>query len=366
MIKIIGLLLISFCFCCQNGDTNKSQQRRCDSTFLFNNKWDTIKISIRNINSLKRVYLINNQLILEDIGDSINNSKLPIDSYEDIKGNKLHIRSYKIDSLLKSFFSEINLKYPVKINKLWLDSVEKYNDRSLPRKFLLDILNPYKDSVIYTFHIQTVNIDDDINPEKIIELQIAQICIVVILDYEKNEWYCKTRIELGLHLGFPVIKVLNLKSKIIKYDYESGWGTGYFRNSTRLYRFINGKTYLCIDFPTIEGSYYKFGTIWQEINSQPSFFDGDSIRIDYTYNLYSGEFIGEKEVPILYNKKESVFYKWDNTNKKYIVYSATNNKLYSSDEVWSYTFQEIYKDKIDSVSKHGTEKQKQAFIKRFK
>lgn len=360
----VGFILIFIILSCQHNEKISSKDHSSETVFRFKNDWDTITVIVTKIDSLKKIYFIGNELIIEDFNDTILNSIEYINSYKDIKGNYLFVKSYKIDSLLNCFFNELNLKYPLDINSDKIDSIEKYNNKPLPRKFIHDIYNPNKDSCI-NFKSETINLDDENGFEKIFQFHYSDFFCVAILDNIDGKWFYKSRLTFGIHSSFPEIKFLSSKYKIIYFDYEAGWGTGYYSQYNAFYRYIDGKSYECIDFPNAEGSYYKPFTIWGNLSSIFTIQSIDSIKIDYTYNLFSfrQNKIQKPEEYILKGKKESVYYKWNIKKKKYEIYNASNKALINPKWFSILTFEEMYHSEIDSIEKFGTTKQKEVFLK---
>jgi hypothetical protein len=366
---VIFLVIISI-YSCQTHEEKQSQKTTSKHLFLDGN--DTLRVEIIRIDSMKRVFVFGNDSIPENLADTID---CPIHRvvryFVDANNYMLWVKSEKIFDYIKNFLHKPNFTHPAKIDARWIKEIEAREEKHLSFGELPSVLNPDKDTNGCGYTIQDVNIDNDVELEKVITLYYIEegLIMAVFLDSSKGEWVCKYRIEFSSQrLSEPELTIIDRGYKILAYEYEANTGTSYYNTNTQLYKIIDNKIYGIIEFVSTECTYYKFDNIWEELSSEVVFINDDTLRIDYTYNLFTFKDVNDKRVPdvyILKDKKESVYFKWEKSKREFIQYYSTNKQLERKNEVFEYyylvDFTEMYKSEIENIRMHGSAKQRRAF-----
>lgn len=361
------LLVIIFTYSCQTHEEKQSKITTSKHLFLDGN--DTLRVEIIPVDSLKRVFVFGNDSIPENLADTID---CPIHRvvryFVDANNYMLWVKSEKIFDYIKKFLHKPNFTHPAKIDARWLKEIEAREKKHLSFGELPSALNPDRDTNGCGYTIHDVNIDNDEELEKVITLYYIdeRLIMAVFIDSSNGEWVCKYRIGFSSQrLTEPELSIIDRGYKILAYEFEANTGTGYYNLNTRLYRIIDNKIYGMIEYVSTEARYYC-GTysIWENLTSKAVFINNDNLRIDYTYNIYTIKDMNSRvnaDVYILKDKKESVYYKWDEPKKQYTPYRTTNGLQLEYGDEFIDNFTKLYKSEIENIRKHGSAKQRRAF-----
>lgn len=364
------LLVIIFTYSCQTHEEKQSKISTSKHLFLDGN--DSLRVEIIRIDSLKRVFVFGNDSIPENLTDTID---CPIHRvvryFVDANNYMLWVKSEKIFDFIYNFLHKPNFTHPAKLDARWLREIETREEKHMSFGELPSVLNPDKDTNGCGYTIQNVNIDNDNELEKVITLYYIEerLIMAVFIDFSHGKWVYKYRVEFGMHVDDPELTIIDRGYKILKYEYEASWGTGYYNNNTQLYRIIDNKIYGIIDYVSTEARYYyETNSIWENLTSKAVFINDDTLRIDYIYNIYSFLDQNDRMVPdvyILKDKKESVYYKWDEPKKQFLPYHATKELFLKDGNEYIGSFTDLYKAEIENIRKNGTLKQRRAFIEKY-
>ncbi len=367
------LLVIIITYSCQTQDEKQSKKTTSKHLFLDGN--DSLRVEIIRIDSLKRVFVFGNDSVLENLADTID---CPIHRvvryFVDANNYMLWVKSEKIFDFIYNFLHKPNFTHPAKIDARWLKEIEAREEKHLSFGELPSVLNPDRDTNGCGYTIQDVNIDNDDELEKVITFYYINegLIMAVFLDFSQGEWFCKYRVGFSSQrLTEPELRIIDRGYKILAYEYEANTGTGYYNTNAQLYKIIDNQIYGIIEYLSRECTYYKFDNIWEDLCSKVVFINDDTLRIDYTFNIFTFKDVDDKRVPdvyILKDKKESVYFKWEKSKREFIQYYSTNKQLEPKNEEFLYgllDFAEIYKSEIENIRMHGSVKQRRAFIEKY-
>ncbi len=226
------LLVIIFTYSCQTHEETQSQKTTSKHLFLDGN--DSLRVEIIRIDSLKRVFVFGNDSIPENLADTID---CPIHRvvryFVDANNYMLWVKSEKIFDFIYNFLHKPNFTHPAKLDARWLKEIEAREKKHLSFGELPSVLNPDKDTNGCGYTIKDVNIDNDEELEKVITLYYIDegLIMAAFLDFSQGEWFYKYRVEFGMHVDDPELTIIDRGYKILKYEYEASWGTGYYNNN---------------------------------------------------------------------------------------------------------------------------------------
>ena len=112
-------------------------------------------------------------------------------------------------------------------------AIEKYNDKEVSIELVKPIykfrLDNYEIKII--FKIQSLNLDNDIEPEKILSFTFIPCgeCIVWIFDKHGDNWYWKSQFKIYSNWNMERFPVIDKDKKMIICE-NFGTGSGYSSN----------------------------------------------------------------------------------------------------------------------------------------
>ncbi len=275
-------------------------------------------------------------------------------------------------SSLSTFSQNIIVKT---VPEIWIERVINGEDKNkliqefgeqFPSKAISTDISEYKKGNSY-LNLTKINLDDDIDSEYLLFIgtNYANTMFYTIDDnlkilFEEFLW---------LHNDYPQLRIFNTEDqhKMFSYTYLYGRGSGRWLFTYKVYKIIEGKVVLVLEFVKDSNDTFNHKGINGRIYTNYISFYGNKLFVNYNYDLYPNQNILSKleieneKYSLISNRKESVIYSFDKIKKRLI-----HNDMTISPKMEKYFFEpsndslflKAFSKELDKIMIEGNENDK--------
>ena len=306
----------------------------CQNSIRFFNNWgDTIRVSVKQIDSFTRGFFINNRYFLENLNDSAHYCNVNFGYDEGV----LEIHSQPIANYLDSLEILINSNKIILVPFNVIENLAQFENKEISYAQLIPFADYCKESIDtsgQSFFIKSYDFifKGDSIQKKLFNLEyfssaIGVIGVNILLEKGQTAWIVKSKINYCNESDKDFHN-----STIIKADYDliivknGAHGTCFHSCDNQFYKYVDGMLYKGLDI--VEDLFSGCDTT-VEIKGKYHVLNDNEIEVTFDFKKTLNEIVDDryKETSVLKNQQYTVIYKWNVNLKKYKLVSIPTSIL---------------------------------------
>ena len=254
--------------------------------------------------------------------------------------------------------SLLNLEQPVPLPKKWLQNAASFKNDTLPDS-LAEFFGEFLCEYPVCYHIQSANLDEDEEQEKILFLYygcgVAAFGLTFFLDQAQEQTLITAISRHVSRSSFDEMKPEHTSIGQMIICKSGGWGSGYHDLMNYYYKFIEGNWEEILRHQTY--SFWAFPMVTFVNKTTSTIHSEKHLSITFTYNYFQQRFEPDEIIYLLKNKKNTVHLYWNEAEKRFKANLPKEEALLTATD--AHTFPSFYIKELRHINQYGTTKQKE-------